>query len=77
MFADDTTVYMADTDDLDMLWKILRRWCTAAGARFNENKTEVIPIGTEEYRTEVLRNRRTGPNTKEIDAKLHMAKEGK
>ena len=26
MFADDTTVYMVDTDDLDMLWKVLKRW---------------------------------------------------
>ena len=76
MFANDTTVYMADTDDLDMLWKVLKRWCTAAGARFNESKMEVIPIGTRKYRTKVLRDRRTGPNAKEIDTKIHIAKEG-
>ena len=37
---------------------------------------EIIPIGTEKYRTKVLKDRRTGPNAKEIDAKIHIAKEG-
>ena len=25
MFADDTTVYLVDTDDIDTLWKVLKR----------------------------------------------------
>ena len=40
-----TTVYLAYTYDLDMQWKILKRWCIAAGDKFNENKMEVKTIG--------------------------------
>ena len=77
MFTNGMAVYMADTDNLDTLWKVLKGWCTAAGARFIESKTEVISIGTEKYRTEVLKGRKTGPNAKEIDAKIHIARKGK
>ena len=40
-----TTVYLAYTYDLDIQWKILKRWCKAAGDKFNENKMEVNTIG--------------------------------
>ncbi|KAI9056416.1 hypothetical protein FKP32DRAFT_1549724, partial [Trametes sanguinea] len=50
LFADDTTAFLCEDDDFQDLQKILDTWCGAAKARFNIKKTEVIPIGTEEFR---------------------------
>jgi hypothetical protein len=50
MFADDTTVYLTERDDYAKLKSILDTWCIAAGAKFNVSKTEIMPIGTIEYR---------------------------
>lgn len=57
LFADDTTVYLSKEDDFGLLVKILDTWCLASGAKFNINKTEIIPIGKLEYRN-VLRTSR-------------------
>ncbi|RDX52285.1 hypothetical protein OH76DRAFT_1308092, partial [Lentinus brumalis] len=54
LFADDTTAYLHETDDYAVLTAILRGWCAASRAKFNEDKTEHIPIGTKAYRAEVL-----------------------
>jgi hypothetical protein len=50
LFADDTTVFLSKTDKFSDLQNILDLWCTASTAKFNINKTAIIPIGTEEYR---------------------------
>lgn len=55
-FADDTTVYLSADDGFGELQEILDRWCLAAGAKFNISKTEIIPMGTPEYR-EILRQK--------------------
>lgn len=51
MFADDTTVFLHKDDSYKNLVNILEHWCTASGAKFNIAKTEVIPLGKEDYRT--------------------------
>ncbi|KIY51446.1 hypothetical protein FISHEDRAFT_5368, partial [Fistulina hepatica ATCC 64428] len=53
MFADDTTIYLSENDDYNVLIHLLNKWCEASRAKFNIEKTVVIPIGTEEYRIEV------------------------
>ncbi|OSD03159.1 hypothetical protein PYCCODRAFT_1444564 [Trametes coccinea BRFM310] len=53
LFADDTTVYLAEEDDFDNLQSVLNKWCSAAKAKFNMAKTEVIPIGSRAYRDEM------------------------
>jgi hypothetical protein len=45
-FADDTTTFLSAEDNMDDLQNILTKWCTASTAKFNIQKTEVIPIGT-------------------------------
>ncbi|EJD44760.1 hypothetical protein AURDEDRAFT_33684, partial [Auricularia subglabra TFB-10046 SS5] len=62
LFADDTTVYLSANDDYADLVRILDTWCMAAGAKFNVNKTECIPIGTEAYREDFRNTRRPNPN---------------
>jgi len=49
LFADDTTVYLSERDDWLTLKTILDKWCSASGAKFNEGKTEAIPIGSPEF----------------------------
>lgn len=50
LYADDTTVYLSESDLYTSLEKILATWCKASGAKFNLEKTEVIPIGTHPHR---------------------------
>lgn len=54
LFADDTTTFLLEDDDLETLNKILNNWCIASKANFNKAKTEIIPIGSPDYQKEVL-----------------------
>jgi hypothetical protein len=49
LFADDTTLYLNSNDKFDTVDKILNAWCKVSGAKFNIEKTEIIPIGTETH----------------------------
>ncbi|KIM82537.1 hypothetical protein PILCRDRAFT_43613, partial [Piloderma croceum F 1598] len=75
LFADDTTVYLNQEDDLQMLTGILRLWCRASGARFNENKTEIIPIGTEYFRNQFINTRQNSQYNTPLDPNIHIAKD--
>ncbi|KAE9402418.1 hypothetical protein BT96DRAFT_956277 [Gymnopus androsaceus JB14] len=48
LFADDTTVFLAEDNDFEDLEKILDRWCTASTAVFNIAKTQILPIVQDE-----------------------------
>lgn len=54
LFADDTTVYLSEYDCYEDLELILTKWCTASLAKFNLDKTQILPIGTKTYRTQYL-----------------------
>lgn len=60
-FADDTTAYLSSSDDFSDLTDILQKWCVASRAKFNEDKTQIIPIGTAEYRAAALTSRQLAP----------------
>jgi hypothetical protein len=49
LFADDTTLYLNKNDSFDQVERILCQWCKVLGAKFNIEKTEIIPIGTIEH----------------------------
>ena len=77
LFADDTTVYLSAGDSIETLEKILGKWCKASGAKFNLDKTEIIPIGTEEYRKRVIETRQMNPESEErIPGHMKLAIEG-
>ncbi|KAI0822594.1 hypothetical protein BC628DRAFT_1290311, partial [Trametes gibbosa] len=76
LFADDTTVYLASTDDFAELQHVPDVWCTAAKARFNLKKTEIIPLGTPEYHAEVETTYRTTGRWGNYPANVHVAPEG-
>ncbi len=75
MFADDTTVYLSKQDNIDSLTQILDSWCRAAGAKFNIAKTEIIPIGSPQYRQQVIDTRKLHPEAQEIPLNMNIAKE--
>jgi hypothetical protein len=77
MFADDTTLYLSDIDRFDIIETILNEWCEASGAKFNIEKTEIIPIGTEEHRRTIIVTRKINPLDREqLNDRIHIAKDG-
>jgi exonuclease III len=76
LFADDTTVYLDSSDDINSLQDILECWCRASGAKFNITKTEVIPIGMQGYRTWVRETRKLHGTHAEVRENMRFARDG-
>ncbi|TBU34078.1 hypothetical protein BD309DRAFT_988302 [Dichomitus squalens] len=76
LFADDTTVYLAENDDFADLQRILDTWCSAAKARFNIGKTDIIPIGEPEYRRKMVETYRETGAWKNYPRDVRMAGDG-
>ena len=77
LFADDTTLYLSKEDRLDHVEDILRSWCEASGAKFNIEKTEIVPIGMAEHRTAVARTRKINPEDRsQLDDRIRVAQDG-
>ena len=76
LFADDTTVYLSEKDNIGDLYAILQKWCIASGAKFNLEKTEVIPIGTKDYRAQVIQTARTNLTSVPFHENIRIAKDG-
>jgi hypothetical protein len=71
LFVDDTTLYMSKNNKFDVVEGLLASWCKASGAKFNIEKTEIIPIGTEEHRLEVVNTRKINQmDQTSLDAKI-------
>lgn len=77
LFADDTMVYLHESDDVSSLeTAALRPWCEVSGAIFNIAKTEIIPIGTKEYRERVIATRKMNDHSDPIQPNIKIAAEG-
>ncbi len=76
LFADDTTVYLSKDDDFQVLQDVLDTWCSAAKARFNIGKTEIIPIGSLTFREEMATTYRVTGTWKNYPRNVHVAQEG-
>ncbi len=76
LFADDTTVYLSHRDDFATLQTVLDTWCSAAKARFNISKTEVIPIGEKTYRDEMAETYRVTGAWKNYPRGVRVARHG-
>ncbi|KAF5338264.1 hypothetical protein D9611_014618 [Ephemerocybe angulata] len=78
LFADDTTVYLSEHDNFQDLQNILQLWCDASGAKFNVEKTELVPVGPQEYRDTLLTTRRTRiqDEASRIPEGIKIAKDG-
>ena len=49
LFADNTDLYLGKEDDFQLIQTILDEWCHISGAKFNKEKTKIIPIGRKEH----------------------------
>ena len=73
LFADGTTVIMAENDSFHELTTLLQQWCSISGAKFNVEKTEIIPIGTDEYRKNMWETRKLNDREQNIPETIHIA----
>jgi len=74
LFANDTTLFLSEHDSLDKIREVLDRWCHVSGAKFNSEKMEIIPIGTENYRASLIDMRKLNPHDQEpLDNCIHIA----
>lgn len=55
---------------------ILKLWCETSGAKFNLNKTEILPIGSKEHRAATIRNRRLNDDDDPWEDKIRIAEDG-
>ncbi|EJD39981.1 hypothetical protein AURDEDRAFT_47514, partial [Auricularia subglabra TFB-10046 SS5] len=76
LYADDTTVYLSKSDSFQDLETILRTWCLASGAKFNTSKTEIIPLGSEQYREHLITTRKMRDDGDEIPEGIRIARDG-
>ena len=70
LFADDTLVYLGKDDNMNTLDQIIGTFCTASTAKFNVDKTEILPVGKKEFREEMIRERKMGENVITIDKRI-------
>jgi hypothetical protein len=77
LFVDDTNLYLSKEDSFDHIQKVLNSWCEISGAKFNIEKTEVIPIGTTEHRQRVVSTRKLNEHDQgPLTERIHIAKDG-
>jgi len=57
LFANDTLVYMNENDNKKTLEQTIRNFCEASTAKFNNEKSEILLIGTKEYRNNVIKTK--------------------
>jgi len=57
LFADDTLVYMNENNNKKTLEQTIRNFCEASTAKFNNEKSEILLIGTKEYRNNVIKTK--------------------
>jgi len=74
LFADDTTVILTEHDSFTELTEITSKWCEVSGAKFNVEKTELIPIGTAEYREKLIETRELSEG-EIVPQTIHIARE--
>ena len=75
LFADDTVIYMNERDRYDEVLKVLDRWCEVSGAKFNKEKTEIIPIRTKAHRNTIIQTRKLHPEDQPIQNNIRIAQD--
>ena len=75
-FADDTNLFLSREDSFDYAQALLNDWCRVSGAKFNMEKTEIIPIGSKEHRNQIITTRKINQSDSDpLDARIRIAKE--
>jgi hypothetical protein len=61
LFTDDTNLFLNKDNRLDHIQNVLNSWCKVSGAKFNIEKMEIIPIGTEAHQKTVADSQKINP----------------
>ena len=70
-------VYLSKDNDTKELENILTKWYKISGAKFNIEKSEIIPLGNKTQCDESIRSRRLNPSCLEIPSHIHIARDDK
>jgi ribonuclease HI/endonuclease/exonuclease/phosphatase family metal-dependent hydrolase len=57
MYADDTAITLHEDDDIEIARDAIKLFCMASTARFNDNKEEILAIGTEAFKKDFNESR--------------------
>ncbi|KAK1219895.1 hypothetical protein PQX77_017375 [Marasmius sp. AFHP31] len=76
LFADDTAVALHHSSSWEDLWEVLNTWTAASSGKFNIPKTEVIPIGSVEYRNTLLTTRKLNEEDAPIPGHIRIIPDG-
>jgi hypothetical protein len=77
LFTDNTNLYLSNHDRFDHIQGILDAWCKTSEAEFNIDKTEIIPIGTQEHRQCIAHTRKINKQDQTpLPEWIHIAKDG-
>ncbi|KIK36156.1 hypothetical protein CY34DRAFT_34249, partial [Suillus luteus UH-Slu-Lm8-n1] len=76
MYADDTTIYLSHLNKYTDLEDTLHTWCKASGAKFNLEKTEILPIGSKTHRESVITNRKLHEHDTPWNEQIRIARDG-
>ena len=77
LFADDTSLYLSREDRLDHAQEILKDWCQVSGAKFNIDKTKIIPIGSEAHRQRVITTQKINQEDENpLSERIKIAEDG-
>jgi hypothetical protein len=76
MYADDTTIFLRKQDKYKDLEQLLGKWCLASGAKFNLEKTEILPIGSKEHRDKMHETRKLNKQDDRWNDSIRLAKDG-
>lgn len=76
LFADDTTVYLSASDNFEDLLTILTKWCRVSGAKFNTQKTVILPMGSTTFRNDLILTRKSNNNFPPLPDDIKIAKDG-
>ena len=77
LYADDSSVFMHETDKYETLDEVLTKWCRGSRAMFNRPKTELIPMGEKKYREMVYKERRLTEGGPRLPEGIKIAEDGK
>ena len=77
LFADDTNLFLSRDDRLDYIQRTLDKWCEVSGARFNIEKTKILPIGMKAHRRTVATTRKINPqDNAPLPPRIRIANDG-
>jgi len=77
LFADNTNLFLNKDDRLDHVQRTLNEWCEVSGARFNIEKTEIIPMGTIRHRENVVESRKINQeDNTQLPNDIRIARDG-